>query len=233
MLMDHNETSTCVVNDVRSVGLGMKEMNHSALLLVDAVSSLAMVDLRTDEWGLDVVITGSQKGLMLPPGMSVLSVSPRAWDAYSRATMPRWYWDWKRMRDAMDGGRVPYTPATTLMFGLRVALRMILNEGLDNVFERHSDLAREFREKARQMGLQVLPPEEEASPTVTAMRVPDGIAYRALSTLLEEKYGVVIGEGLGKFKDSTFRVGHMGSIHRTEVLAVLSALENALADLRR
>ena len=232
VLVDHNETSTCVVNDVRSVGLGVKEMKHSALLIVDAVSSLAMVDLRTDDWGLDVVIAGSQKGLMLPPGMSILSVSPRAWDAYRRATMPRWYWDWKQMKDAMDGGRVPYTPATTLMFGLRVALRMILDEGLNTVFKRHSDLAREFREGARRIGLEVLASEEEASPTVTALKIPDGVTYRALSTLLEVEYGVVIGEGLGKFKDSIFRIGHMGSIHRTEVLTVLCALGKALVDLR-
>lgn len=231
VLMDHNETSTCVVNDVKSVGLGMKEMGHPALLIVDAVSSLAMVDLRTDEWGLDVVITGSQKGLMLPPGMAVLSAGQRAWDAYSRSTMPRWYWDWKQVRDAMDGGRVPYTPATTLMFGLRVALRMILDEGLDNVFKRHLDLAREFRERARRMGLETLALEEEASPTVTALKLPAGVTHGALSATLEKTYGVVIGEGLGKFRDSIFRVGHMGSIHLTEILAVLSAMENALDDL--
>lgn len=231
VLMDHNETSTCVVNDIKSVGLGMRQLGHPALLIVDAVSSLAMVDIGTDEWGLDVVVTGSQKGLMLPPGMSVVSVSPQAWDAYSSATMPRWYWDWRQMRDAMDGGRVPYTPATTLMFGLRMALRMILDEGLENVFKRHSDLAREFRDGARRMGLEVLPPENEASPTVTALRVPQGIAYRDLSSLLDEKYGVVIGEGLGKFRDSIFRIGHMGAIYRADVLTILSALKNALADL--
>lgn len=232
VLMDHNETSTCVVNDVKSVGLGKREIGHPALLIVDAVSSLAMIDLRTDEWGIDVVVTGSQKGLMLPPGMAIVSVGPRAWDAYSKSAMTRWYWDWQQMRDSMDGGRVPYTPATTLMFGLRVALRMILDEGLENVFRRHSDIARGLRQRARQMGLEVLPPEEEASPTVTAIKVPDGVTYKALSVLLEEKYGVVIGEGLGKFKDSIFRIGHMGSIYWTEILAVLSALENALVDLQ-
>lgn len=231
VLIDHNETSTCVLNDVKSVGLGMREMGHPALLIVDAVSSLAMADLRTDEWGLDVVITGSQKGLMLPPGMAILSVSQRAWEAYSRSETPRWYWDWKQMKDAMDGGRVPYTPATTLMFGLRVALRMILDEGLENIFRRHADLARLFRQGARCMGLEVLPPEEEASPTVTAVKMPPGLSLKELSGVLERDYGVVIGEGLGKLKDSVFRVGHMGPIHRTEILAVLSALEGALCYL--
>jgi aspartate aminotransferase-like enzyme len=109
---------------------------------------------------------------------------------------------------------------------------MLLDEGMQNVFKRHMDLASQFRQKARKMGLDVLPPEEEASPTVTAMRVPKGVTYKGLSTLLEQQYGVVIGEGLGKFKDSIFRIGHMGSIHRTEILAILSALESALADLK-
>lgn len=232
VLIDHNETSTCVINDIKTVGLGMKEMGHPALLIVDAVSSLAMADLRTDEWGLDVVITGSQKGLMLPPGMAILSISRRAWEAYSRSKAPRWYWDWKQMKDAMDGGRVPYTPATTLMFGLRVALRMILDEGLENVFMRHADLARLFRQGVRRMGLEVFPPEEEASPTVTAVKLPHGVSHKELSDVLEREYGVVVGEGLGKLKDSVFRVGHMGPVSRTEVLAVLSALEGALGSLR-
>jgi alanine-glyoxylate transaminase/serine-glyoxylate transaminase/serine-pyruvate transaminase len=233
VLIDHNETSTCVLNDVRSVGLGMREMGHPALLIVDAVSSMAMADLNTDEWRVDVAITGSQKGLMLPPGMAILSISPRAWEAYSRSKAPRWYWDWKQMKDAMDGGRVPYTPATTLMFGLRVALRMILDEGLENVFRRHTDLACLFRQGVRRIGLEVLPPEEEASPTVTAVKLPQGVSHKELSDLLERDYGVVIGEGLGKIKDSVFRVGHMGSIQRTDVLAVLSALEGALGSLRK
>ncbi len=232
VLIDHNETSTCVLNDVRAVGLGKQEIGHPGLVIVDAVSSLAMIDLKPDEWGIDVVVTGSQKGLMLPPGMAILSISHRAWDAYSKSKMPRWYWDWKQMRDAMDGGRVPYTPATTLLFGLRVALRMILNEGLENVFTRHADLARQLRQRVRQMGLEVLPPEEEASPTVTAIKTPAGIGYKALSQLLEDKYGVVIGEGLGKLKESIFRIGHMGSIYETEILAVLAALEGGLTELR-
>lgn len=231
VLMSHNETSTCVTNDVRSIGLGKAQIGHPALLVVDAVSSLAMVDLRPDEWGIDVVVTASQKGLMLPPGMAMLSVNARTWEAYAVSKAARWYWDWKQMKDAMDQGRVPYTPPTSLLFGLQESLKVILGEGLENVFARHAAIARGVRQGLVRMGVRLLASDAEASPTVTGAYVPEGVQFRALSDLLERKYAVVIGEGLGKLKDVTFRVAHMGPIHETEAMAVLAAIERALIDL--
>lgn len=231
VFMSHNETSTGVLNDVRTVGLGKAAQGHPALLMVDAVSSMALADLQTDAWNVDVVVTGSQKGLMLPPGMAIVSVSPRAWEAVTKATMPRWYWDWKQLKTAMDAGRVPVTPATSLMFGMKEALEMIHEEGLANVFARHRRLAKAVRDGLRGMGLTVLPAEVDASPSVTAVNQPSGVDQKTMNRLLREKYGVVIGGGLQKLEGKIFRIGHMGYISEPEVLAILGAIELVLAEM--
>lgn len=230
VLVSHNETSTCVINDVGSIGRGMAELKHPGLLMVDAVSSLAMADLETDAWNIDIVISASQKGLMLPPGLAILSVSEKAWEAYKTAKMARWFWDFRRMVDAQKQGRVPYTIPTLLLFGLREALCMIEAEGLENVFARHARLARGVRAAVREMGLEVLPPEEEASPTVTGVKIPAGIEWASLNAALLEK-GIVMGGGLAKLQGRIFRLGHMGWIFETELLGILSVLESGLAGL--
>jgi len=230
VLLSHNETSTCVINNVEAIGRGMAELKHPALLMVDAVSSLAMADLQTDAWNIDIVISASQKGLMLPPGLAILSFSEKAWEAYKTAKMARWFWDIKRMADAQKQGRVPYTIPTSLLFGLREALTMIEAEGLENVFTRHTRLARGVRAAAREMGLEVLPPEEEASPTVTGVKIPAGIEWTSLNAALLEK-GVVMGGGLAKLQGRIFRLGHMGWIFETELTGILATLESSLAGL--
>ncbi len=231
VFMSHNETSTGVLNDVKSVGLGKARLRHPAVFVVDAVSSLALADLQTDAWHVDVAVTGSQKGLMLPPGMAILAVSPRAWEAATKATMPRWYWDWRQLKTAMDAGRAPVTPVTSLMFGLKEALDMIAEEGLPNVFERHRRLARAVRAGVRGMGLSVLPEEAAASPSVTAVIQPDGVDQKTMNNVLRQKYGVVIGGGLQKLEGKIFRIGHMGQIGAPEVLAILGAIEMTLSEL--
>jgi aspartate aminotransferase-like enzyme len=226
-----NETATGVLNDIRTIGLGIKDTGHPALLFVDAVSSLAMVELRADEWGVDVVIAGSQKGLMLPPGLGVLAIGPRAWKANEASRMPKWYWDWKQMKKAIDGGGSAYTPPTGILFGLRESLAMLKEEGLANVYVRHARLARATRAAIAGMGLSVLPSETVASPTLTVANMPAGVEWKALGKLLREKYQVVLGGGLGKLEGKIFRIGHMGSIYEPEILAVIGCVELALAEL--
>lgn len=230
VLVSHNETSTCVINNVEAIGRGMAELGHPALFMVDAVSSLALANLETDSWHIDIAVSASQKGLMLPPGLAILSVSEKAWEAYVSAKMTRWFWDFRRMAVAEKQGRVPYTIPTSLLFGLREALSMIEAEGLENVFARHSMLARGVRGAFREMGLEILPPEEEASPAVTGVRIPLSIEWGHLNRALLEK-GVVIGGGLGKLEGKMFRLGHMGWIFETELLGILSTLEASLAEL--
>jgi aspartate aminotransferase-like enzyme len=226
-----NETATGVLNQIRTIGLGIKEMGHPALLFVDAVSSLAMAELRMDEWGVDVVIAGSQKGLMLPPGLAILAVGPRAWQANASARSPRWYWDWKQMKKAMDAGGTAYTPPTGILFGLRESLAMLKEEGLENVYVRHARLARATRAAILGMGLSLLPAESVASPTLTVANMPAGVEWKTLSKLLREKYRVVLGGGLGKLEGKIFRIGHMGSLYEPEILAVIGCVEMALAEL--
>lgn len=225
------ETTTGVLNDIRSIGLGMKETGHPALLFVDAVSALGMVAIRPDEWGVDVAIAASQKGLMLPPGLAMLAVGPRAWKANETSRMPRWYWDWKQMKKAMDGGGSAYTPPTGILFGLRESLAILKEEGLPNAFARHDRLARATRAAVRAMGLSVLPAEAAASPTVTAIAMPAGVEWKPLSKLMREKYRVVLGGGLGKLEGKIFRIGHMGSVYAPEILAVMGCVELGLAEL--
>jgi len=228
--LPQTETTTGVLNDIRRVGLGIKETGHPALLFVDAVSALGMVEIRPDEWGVDVVIAASQKGLMLPPGLAILAIGPRAWKAAETSRMPRWYWDWKQMKKAIDAGGSAYTPPTGILFGLREALAILQEEGLANAFVRHDRLARATRAALTGMGLSVLPSESDASPTLTAVNIPPGIEWKALSKLLREKYRVVLGGGLGKLEGKVFRIGHMGSVYEPEILAVIGCVEMALAE---
>lgn len=229
--LPQTETTTGVLNDIRTIGLGIKESGHPAMLFVDAVSALAMVEMQQDDWGVDVVAAASQKGLMLPPGLAILSVGPRAWKAYESCRMPKWYWDWKQMKKALDNGGSAYTPPTGILFGLREALAMLQEEGLANVIVRHERLARATRAAVAAMGLQLLPSEADAAPVLTAVHMPAGIEWKALSKLLREKYRVVLGGGLGKLEGKIFRIGHMGAFHEPELLAVIGCVEMALAEL--
>ena len=226
--LPQNETTSGVTNDIEGISKAIKEINHPATLIVDAVSSLACMPLETDNWGVDVVATASQKGLMLPPGMGIVSVSPKAWELVEKSTMPKWYWSYKAVKEKMESRQFPYTPATTLLFGLSEALDVLEEEGLENVYRRHELLATAVREAAKAMGLSLFAEDGYQSNAVTAITVPEGIKYKELANILNTKYGVVIGGGLQKLQGKIFRIGHLGSIHMTDIYAIMSAVEIAL-----
>ncbi len=227
VLLTHNETSTGVTNDIRTLAQVVRE--HGALVLVDSISGLLAADLRTDAWGLDVVVAGSQKAFMIPPGMAFLTVSERAWQAHKEARMARYYFDFTAMKKYMDKDQTPYTPAVSLLYGLQATLRLIRDEGLEAGFARHALLAAAVRAGAKALNLCLLADPEYASPAVTSIFCPDGIDPKTLRTRIRQEFNVVLAGGQGKLLDSVFRIGHLGYVGEHDVIAVLSALERGLA----
>jgi alanine-glyoxylate transaminase/serine-glyoxylate transaminase/serine-pyruvate transaminase len=229
VIVVHNETSTGVTSDVEEIGRVVRGSGHPALLFVDAVSSLAVTDLRHDRWGIDVTISGSQKGLMLPPGLSLLAAGPRAMEAHAHATLPRSYWDWSTQLEFNRLGFFPYTPATNLMFGLDEALAMLREEGLDAVFARHDLFARATRAAVEAWGLELFAVEDgEASRAATAVRVPDGHDADALRAVILDRFDMSLGAGLGPFKGKLFRIGHLGDFNTLSLMGTLAGVEMGL-----
>lgn len=224
VLLTHNETSTGVTNDLRAIAEAIHSVEEPPLLLVDAVSSLGAIDLRTDEWGCDVVVTASQKALMAPPGLALISVSPRAWEAVENSRMPRFYWDFRRMREYALKRQTPFTPAVSALFGLREALKRIRDEGLGNIFARHHRVADFTRRGIKSLGLDLFPEESCASDTVTAVRVPEGVNADEVIRQLHHEYGIVIAGGQGPLRGKILRIGHMGYVEEKDVQGVLEAL---------
>ncbi len=229
--LPQNETTSGIVNDIESVGKMMCESSHPALLIVDAVSSLACMPFENDLWGVDVAITASQKGFLLPPGLSMIAVSERAWKLYEESKLPKWYWDYKAVREKMEEQQLPYTPPTTLLFGLKESLDILEEEGIENVWKRHALMAQATRNAAKAMGLSLFAEPGYESDTVTAIYMPEGIVFKEFSNILKSKYGVVIGGGLQRLQGKIFRIGHMGSIHKLDVYAVMGAIEMSLFEL--
>jgi alanine-glyoxylate transaminase/serine-glyoxylate transaminase/serine-pyruvate transaminase len=229
VLIVHNETSTGVTSNVPRVRAAMDRARHPALLLVDVVSSLASIDFRLDEWGVDVALTGPQKGLMLPPGLAILAVSDRALDASEKAKCPRAYWDWAPILERNKRGEYPYTPATSLLFGLRESLRMLDEEGLQNVFARHARLGEACRRAIRALGLELLcrNPDEYSS-TLTAVVMPPGFDSDAYLSHANRTLDLSLGVGLGEVKGKVFRIGHLGSLNELELLGGLAGVELTL-----
>ncbi|MBM3565660.1 MAG: aminotransferase class V-fold PLP-dependent enzyme [Alphaproteobacteria bacterium] len=226
----HNETSTGVASSVPAVRKAIDRAKHPALLMVDTISSLGSMDYRHDEWGVDVSVGGSQKGLMLPPGLSFNAISEKARAANKAAKMPRAYWDWNAMFENNKTGYFPYTPATTLLYGLEEAVKMLMEEGLDNVFARHLRLAEATRRAVQGWGLenQCANPAEY-SPAITAVRVPDGFDADELRRVALENFDVSLGTGLNKVKGKVFRIGHLGDTNELTIAAAISGVEMALA----
>jgi alanine-glyoxylate transaminase/serine-glyoxylate transaminase/serine-pyruvate transaminase len=230
----HNETSTGVTVDIAAIRAAMDAAGHDALLVVDTVSSLACIDFRMDEWGVDIVICGSQKGLMLPPGLGILGVGPKALAAQKEhGGSPRHFWDWEPIMRENRIGLFPYTPATLMLFGLREALRMLVDEeGLENVYARHARLASAVRAAVAAWGMKTVCERiENASNTITAVRVPEGFDSNELTRHAREKYGLSLGGGIGALSGVAFRIGHLGSLNELEVLGTLGGTELAFADL--
>lgn len=232
VLVTHNETSTGVTNPLAAIA-EVVHFRPEVLLIVDAISSLGSIDLATDRLGADVVITASQKGWMVPPGLTMLSYSPKAWAANASAKMPRFYFDLMRAKKYLEIGQTLATPAVSLFFALDLALKELDAEGRENVIARHARAAARAREGARALGLKLLPAHDSyASNTVTAIWNPEGIDGSKLLKLLREEYGVVLSGGQASLAGKIFRIGHLGYVDVADMDEVLASLEKALARLR-
>ena len=226
VLLTHNETSTGVTNPVGEVA--KRRGDHQALILVDAISSLGGIDLPMDELGLDVVVAGSQKALMIPPGLSFLAVSPRAWAAHEVAKLPRFYFDLTPYRKGLAKANTPYTPAVSLWYALQESLQMITEEGLPQVFKRHRLLGEMTRAGAKALGLKLLAEPAVASETVTAIFPPAGVAADEFRGLMRKELGVTMAGGQGPLSGQIFRIGHVGWVAPKDILSGLAALEEGL-----
>ena len=228
----HNETSTGVTSNIADLRKAMDAAGHPALLLVDTVSSLGSIDYRHDEWGVDVTVSGSQKGLMLPPGLGFTAVSDKALAASKTNSTPRSYWDWGEMLAFNGKGYFPYTPATTLLFGLQEALAMLMEEGLEACFARHQRLAAATRAAVRAWGLEILCLDPaQYSPVVTAVVMPPEHDADGLRRLVLDRYDLSLGSGLGKLAGRVFRIGHLGDCNALTLLGALSGVEMGLASM--
>jgi alanine-glyoxylate transaminase/serine-glyoxylate transaminase/serine-pyruvate transaminase len=226
----HNETSTGVTSDIPAVRAAIDGAAHPALLMVDTISSLGSIDYRHDEWGVDVTVAGSQKGLMLPPGLAFNAVSARALAAADEARLPRSYWDWREMLAANARGYFPYTPSTNLLYGLHEALAMLREEGLPQVFARHQRHAQATRLALAGWGLELLSLDPAAhSPALTAVVMPQGHGADAFRKLVLERFDMSLGQGLGKLTDRVFRIGHLGHFNDLTLCGTLAGVEMGLA----
>jgi alanine-glyoxylate transaminase/serine-glyoxylate transaminase/serine-pyruvate transaminase len=225
----HNETSTGVTSRIDEVRQAINAAQHPALYMVDTISSLGSIDYRHDEWGVDVTVGGSQKGLMLPPGLSFNAISKKALAASRNARLPRSFWDWEEMIAANKDGYFPYTPATNLLYGLRESLRMLEEEGLDNVFARHQRHAEATRRAVRGWGLEILAKNPaEYSASLTAVVMPEGHNADRLRKIILEKFDMSLGTGLTKLAGRVFRIGHLGDFNDLTLLGTLAGVEMGL-----
>ena len=229
VMVVHNETSTGVTSRVAEARAAIDRAKHPALLLVDTISSLASIDYRHDEWGVDVTVAGSQKGLMLPPGLSFNAMSAKALAAHKSAKLPRSYWDWDPLIAARDTGFFPYTPATNLLYGLKEAIAMLEEQGLENVFARHDRHAEATRRAVAAWGLEVLAQDpREYSSSLTAVVVPEGHDADALRQVILDRFDMSLGTGLGKVKGKVFRIGHLGDFNDLTLMGTLAGVEMGL-----
>ena len=227
----HNETSTGCTSRIDEVRAAMDAARHPALLLVDTISSLASIDYRHDEWRVDVTVAGSQKGLMLPPGLSFNAISQKALKAAESARLPRSYWDWRAMLAANETGYFPYTPGTNLLYGLYEAVQMLLEEGLPNVFARHDRFAEATRRAVRTWGLEIQCADpRHYSSSLTAVRLPEGHSADALRAIILERFNMSLGNGLGILKDRVFRIGHLGDLGDLQLIGTLGGVEMGLRE---
>jgi len=229
VLLTHNETSTGLTNPLRELaGVARKA---GRLVVVDGVSSISSIDIETDAWGIDVAVSGSQKGWMAPPGLALVSVSERAWEHQAKARSPRFYFDWKEAKAWAEKGMTPFTPAVAVAFALQEGLHMLEEEGLAAVYERHARLARATQAGLQALGFHLFAQEGYRSNTVTSAVPPQGLDVAALRKLLDTKYGVVIAGGQGKMTGKMVRVGHLGAVAEGDVVQVIWAMEQALEEL--
>jgi len=231
VFVTQSETSTGVLNDVKAIGEIVK--NYPAVLVVDSITGIGAVECKTDEWNLDVVMTGSQKGLMLPPGLAAVSVSEKAWKLAEQSSLPKFYFSWQKAADALNKKEPqnPFTPAVSLIVGLKAALDMMLNEGVDNVIKRHAVLAQAVRAGVTAIGLELYAPEEGRGNAVTPVVVPGGVDGKAIVKIMSQKYGITIAGGQDHLVGKIFRIGHLGYYDKFDVTTTLAGLEMTLKEL--
>jgi aspartate aminotransferase-like enzyme len=226
VLATHNETSTGITNDLEKISSVVKR--YDKLLLVDAVSSLSSINLPVDDWKCDVVVSGSQKGWMVPPGLSFVSVSEKAWQAHAEAKMPRFYWDFSKAKSFLEKGQTPWTPALPIFFALDVALDRMAKEGLQNIFARHAQVAQKTREGVKSLGFPLFADPKYASNTVTAVASPNNFDTAAFLKTIREKHGIVLAGGQQRLKGKIFRIGHLGFVTESDIDELLEAFHIVL-----
>jgi len=230
VIFTQNETSTGVTNDVQSLAKVIREFNK--LIIMDGISGLGSIDCKVDEWGIDVAIGGSQKGWMAPPGMAFVSVSPKAWEYNAKAKTPRFYWDFGKAKQYAAKEEAPWTPAVNCIYALSVSLEMLLKEGLQNVFDRHTKIGKLCRDNAKAMGLKLVAADEKyASNTVTSIYLPAGIEYKALSKSMRDEYKITITGGQGALDGKIIRIGHLGFVSEKDIVECWDALKAILAKM--
>lgn len=230
VFLTHNETSTGLTNNLQQLARVVRDAGDR-VLVVDGVSSVGSMPAEMDAWGVDVLVSGSQKGWMAPPGLAFMAVGPRAWEHHQQARSPRFYFDWGKLRDEIAKGATPYTPAVGIAFGVQEGLRMLFEEGLENVYRRHRVIADACAAGLQAAGFQLFAADGFRSATVTSALPPEGLDVAALRTLLRQKYGVVIAGGQGKMTGKMVRVGHLGAVTVGDLVQVLWAIEQALEEL--
>ncbi len=223
----HNETSTGVTNDLESISAVVKGFDK--FLMVDAISSMGCINLPMDAWGCDVVLSGSQKGWMVPPGLAFVGLSQRAWDAVAKAKMPRFYWDFKKAKSNAEKGQTPWTPAVSIFYALAVSLELMAQEGLPNIIARHERIGKAAREGAKSLGLSLFADERYASNTVTAINTPPGVDVDKLLALLRDEYDTILASSRGEME--VFRIGHLGFVTEDDIDRVMEALNLALMSM--
>ncbi len=227
ILVTHNETSTGVTNNLKAISAVAKEFDK--LVYVDAISSLGCIDLQTDAWKCDIVVTGSQKGLMVPPGLAMVSMNEKAWQAHSKAKMPRYYWDLSKAKRFLEEKKqTPFTPAVSIFYGLAASLDILFSEGLSNVFARHSRIAKSAREGVKALGLSLFPEERYSSDTITAVKAAENLDATKLLQILRDEYKVILSGGQGKLQGKIFRIGHLGWVTDKDLQQILKSLKEAL-----
>lgn len=229
LYLTHSETSTGTATDIKAIAEAVHKHNNDIAVIVDGITSVGAMKCQMDEWGLDIVVTGSQKGLMIPPGLAHIAVGKRAWKLIEKSDLPNYYFDLKAAKKALDKNDTPWTPAVTLFIGLEEALRMLREEGIENVWSRHQKLADAIRAGCQALGLKLL--SSSPSNALTAVYVPEGVEFKKFNSVIKEKYGITVAGGQGHLKGKIFRISHLGYYDELDMMTMMAALERTLVEV--
>ncbi len=227
--LTHSETSTGTATDIKAIAQAVHKHNNDIAVIVDGITSVGAMESKMDEWDLDIVVTGSQKGLMIPPGLAHIAVSERAWKLIEKSDLPAYYFDLKAAKKALDKNDTPWTPAVTLFIGLEKALKMLREEGIENVWARHRKLADAIREGCKALGLKLL--SSSPSNALTAVYVPEGVEFKKFNSVIKQKYGITVAGGQGHLKGKIFRISHLGYYDELDMMTMMAALERTLVEV--